>query len=122
LWVREDAFRRGAASLKKKPSFPPQKAYVSSGNVLGNLSFWYTLPCPIHFRVLCGNGWDTQEIQVYTLSQNVLAQEPGPLLVGERHHAQAANHHQRRACKQWLRLDGRQCLGRLQALAHLDAD
>ena len=33
----------------------------------------YRLPCPIHFRVLCGNGWGTNEIQVYTIPENALS-------------------------------------------------
>jgi len=30
------------------------------------------LPCPILFRVFCGNGWETKEIPLYTISENAL--------------------------------------------------
>jgi hypothetical protein len=29
------------------------------------------LPCPIHFRVLCGNGWDTNEFLVFTFQKTL---------------------------------------------------
>jgi hypothetical protein len=28
--------------------------------------------CPIHFHVFCGNGWETIEFSVYTISENSL--------------------------------------------------
>jgi len=42
--------------------------------------FYCRLPCPIHFRVCCGNGWDTNAIQVYTISQNALVGKREPRL------------------------------------------
>ena len=43
------------------------------------------LPCPIHFRVFSGNGWDTNKISVYTISENALVNKRCPL-----RHAQGA--------------------------------
>jgi len=53
------------------PSVVGSKIYPA----LEHFRFCYRLPCPIHFRVFCGNGWDTNEIQVYTIPQNALAAE-----------------------------------------------
>jgi len=50
------------------PSVVGSKIYPA----LEHFRFCYRLPCPIHFRVFCGNGWDTNEIQVYTIPQNAL--------------------------------------------------
>ena len=40
--------------------------------VLEHFRFYCRLPCPTHFRVCCGNEWDTNAIQVYTISENAL--------------------------------------------------
>jgi hypothetical protein len=40
--------------------------------LLEHFRFYCRLPCPIHFRVFCRNGWDTDAIQVYTIFENAL--------------------------------------------------
>ena len=39
---------------------------------LEHFAFYRRPPCPIHFRVFGGNGWDTNEFRVYAISENAL--------------------------------------------------